>query len=286
MHPNVEKVCLVPFGAEREMARTVADLRSRYGCSLEIKGAFTPEGDARVQSRWLKITLAAVIRRDCVFIDSDTLFVRPLDFSLIPRSPIAAAINRDGIKGVQQSSETWVKEEFAQCGWSWPAEPHIGYLNTGVVAYRNDAQSLAFCEQWMRNWIHFRALTKHHYDQIPFNRTSFETRLVGEIPQSWNAPVGVLPQTAPTAAIFHYYASSGHTVGSHTLWGSLLARDRNNRLPVTRVMKRQLSARRPFVGLGATTGEYWAARQWTLYALAAIQHHARALRTAWRRSIM
>lgn len=282
-HPGAAKICLVPRGCERETATVLADLRDRYGCSVEVRGAFAPQADARIQSRWLKITLATIIDRDCLFIDSDTLFVRPLDFSLVPRSTIAAAINQDGKYGVKQTSEPWVKDEFARCDWNWPTALTIGYLNTGVIAYRSGTQAVEFSNRWMSNWEHFRSVTSYHYDQIAFNRTSFETGLVAALPEGWNAPVGVLPQTASTASIFHYYASAGHTFGRHTLWGFLIDSDRNNRLPEAVALQHRLAARRPFVGLGATPREYRAARQWGMYALALAQQKTQALRRRLQR---
>jgi hypothetical protein len=277
-HPHAQKVCLVPRGVEREIATAVEDLRDRYGCFLEVRAASVPKANTLIQSRWLKIKLATIIGRDCLFVDSDTLFVRPLDFSCVPPSPIAAAINQDGTKAVRHSSEQWVKELFTQCGWDWPSTPAIGYLNTGVIAYRSGPDIVEFSNDWMRNWDHFESVTHYYYDQIAFNRTSFDTGLVGTLPETWNAPVGVLPQTACSANIFHYYASVGNTWGGHTLWGSLIDADRRQRLPKIASLKHELAKRRPFVGLGASAREYRAAKQWRLYAITVVQDKARALR--------
>lgn len=270
LHPAAAKVCLVPAEAADETARRLADLRERYGCAVEVVRGEVPAGDDLFRSRWLKVILPTVIRRDCLFLDSDTLVVRPLDFGIVPQAPVAAALNRDGKRAVPHSSERWVRGLYDRCAWDWPVDAMARYRNSGVIAFRTGDGALEFAREWMRNWSHFRAATNLHNDQPAFNRTAFETGVVGLLPAAWNAPVGVLPQTAAGASVFHYYASIDDTSAPHTLWGHLIGMDRAGMLPGAAAMRRALAARRPFVGPGATPRECREAGQWLLYARAIV----------------
>ncbi len=270
LHPTAAKVCLVPAETADDVARGLCDLQERFGCRVETVAADVPPGDDLVRSRWLKIILPTVIRRDCLYLDSDTLVVRPLDFSAAPPSPVAAALNRDGLGGGPFSSESWVRGLYDRCAWEWPVDAMGRYRNSGVIAFRHGDEAVEFSRAWMRNWSHFRAATALHFDQPAFNHTGFETGVMGLLPAAWNSPVGVLPQTAAGASVFHYYASIGSTVAPHTLLGHLIDLDRAGRLPAAAAIRRALASRRPFVAFGASVRECREARQWMLYALALI----------------
>ena len=263
-HPDLEKVCICPEGTAAELKKSASRDFIHQNIDFHIIPVKTPDLDAKTLSRWLKVRVYQIINESCLFLDTDTLIVKRLNFAEVHIANIGAAINKDGIHGIEIKIDNFVKDRFNKLNWPWKDEYVDKYLNSGVIFYKKNKLTEKFVAEWINNWTKFQIITNEHYDQLAFNHTYFTTNLVTRLPDGWNAPVAVLPQKSSGAVIYHYYSSSGSNKLKYTIWGKLIQKDIYLGLQINDI-KKALNGPKPFVFLGGHSQEYFLSKQYIFY---------------------
>ena len=158
--------------------------------------------DPRYASRAIKLRARESVAGDLLFIDSDTVLVRPLPDDL-PACRVAGVVydrwDRRGRPALRLDS--WVEQLFHTAGW----EPASRYFNAGVVWMPDTPDVHRLCERWRERWEQTCRLGRHN-DQPALNAA------IGELPDavrplasSYNVSVGSHPELIRSAIIYHFW---------------------------------------------------------------------------------
>jgi hypothetical protein len=200
IHPDREivLVCDVP----------TADAIHRTGHPLarlcdSIVAAVAPCPTAAERSRWLKTSLRSLLPGHLLYVDVDTVIVRPIELRLSPGVHALASADACNQRGRPvQEVAPWVELLFTRLGWSIPAL----YRNAGVVFFRDTLEGHAFGNCWHAEWRR-SAESGCHRDQPAFNAAvGAMQRSVGLLPLRYNAMPTYRPRLARNAAIYHFWA--------------------------------------------------------------------------------
>ena len=174
------------------------------GCIDEIVRGDVPEGRGGMRNRYLKTLLPQMVRRDFLYLDGDTLIVRPLDEVFAADAPVAAGRNHNSTKVIEPEFAIEL-DAFTRCGWAVGETP---YVNGGVLMFRDDPEVRAFSDLWHRKWQQSSANGKH-FDQPALNSALWDSGIkVHLLPHAFNAQIHVRPRTAAGAHLWHIYASA------------------------------------------------------------------------------
>jgi hypothetical protein len=163
-----------------------------------------------VKNRIHRIHLREYLSGDVLYIDSDTVVVRPLD-------PIWQGVGQIGavIDFNYPPERQWcppdMETPFRELGWDFPVLP---YLNSGVVRMQDHAEVYRFSEEWL---VRFRASTlmPHLWDQVTFNSALRATGVSCDVlPNGYNAMVVMQNYRAHEARILHFFGSPEQQVGT------------------------------------------------------------------------
>jgi len=114
----------------------------------EIITCRTETSEANVNSRYIKTVLRNLIQGDYLYLDNDTIAVRPLDRDWPRGADLAMA--RDWNKsGVTAGARSWMTKLRAEFGWKFFPDR---YYNGGVMYVRETAAAHAFFGEWHRLW--------------------------------------------------------------------------------------------------------------------------------------
>jgi hypothetical protein len=268
-YPNARRIFLLPAGEKDAFdcfvpswAVGLAEVRE-----LPVPAEF---GSDLEKSRWIKTHSLMHLSCDALLLDADTMMVRPMDASHIRFESVAAARDRVAVDFVEFEYLDAAKQSFEMSGWTWPESANRKYFNSGVIAYRNTTAGRKFAEEWPKAWFDSLARTGRPYDQPAFNKVVAELNCCTELPVAYNAPVVILPSTAPTAKIYHYYSSGKrveqltvHAMGQ--LVGMSLSLPNATRKKMTKAVR---DVRKPFVAIGVPSRAYQMAQQYDLFVAA------------------
>ncbi|HWA86293.1 MAG TPA: hypothetical protein VG710_08735 [Opitutus sp.] len=174
--------------------------------STRVSVEDVPDGmDARGASRWLKTTLRQRVDGPFVFLDGDTLVVRPLDaIGEVAEAGQLGAVRDRNRAAPRPGWPHWTGTLYRGCGW--PAPPR-NYLNSGVVAWPDTDAARALSADWHLRWKLSRQRGVN-LDQPAFN-AAIDARPPHEIavlPDRFNALIDADPRLAAGAHVLHFFA--------------------------------------------------------------------------------
>ena len=239
IYPDARIVVLMDPPTHRALANAGAELL-RFTESIVVPTAFQ---DPIFASRAIKVGLRETLAGDLLFLDSDTLLVRPFPDDLTTCRQAAMADDhwdRSGRPALRLGLK--VQGIYREAGWAPPAR----YYNTGVIWLPDSPVVHRLCERWRERWAEVRALGRHN-DQPALNAAIADMpESFRPLPGAYNVAVGPYPELIRTACIYHFWAESTfdhahattlleHLVAHYRSTGELderaIARARRRRLP-------------------------------------------------------
>ncbi|MFZ4401909.1 MAG: putative nucleotide-diphospho-sugar transferase [Bacteroidales bacterium] len=163
----------------------------------------TPEGTQKWKSRYLKSHMRELISGDFLFLDSDTIPLKPLDKLFEIMLPIAAANNHS--KDISTNFISYEKKLYDDLQWSYPNKH---YLNTGVMFWKEDAKAYKLSKLFIHKWEQSQ-FEGYHYDQPAFNAAL--TEWDGEyyvLENNFNAQFRSNIKVSIDAKLWHFYSSN------------------------------------------------------------------------------
>jgi len=149
------------------MNRPTSAFESRHALLFAIDN-LTPvkvQGEAHYASRFLKTTMLQHVREDFIFLDGDTLAVRPFADPL--REPHSLQMALDPMRNqADHNFPNWVIPHYQRLGWRWPT---ARYFNSGVMFVRQGVSSEKLFEDWHHRWQEFFGATGKTNDQPALN---------------------------------------------------------------------------------------------------------------------
>jgi hypothetical protein len=199
-HPDREIILLCDVPTAEAIRRTGHPLQ---GLTDSIVSAAAPHPTAAERSRWLKTSLRTLVPGHLLYLDVDTVVVRPVELPIASGvHALAAADACDHHGRPVQDVAPWVRLLFDRLGWTLPGI----YRNAGVVFFRDTREGHAFGERWHTEWSRSAAAGCHR-DQPAFNAAvGSMRRAVGLLPLRFNAMPTYRPRLARGAAIYHFWA--------------------------------------------------------------------------------
>ncbi|HEU4648417.1 MAG TPA: putative nucleotide-diphospho-sugar transferase [Gemmatimonadales bacterium] len=200
LHPELERCLVTDRATEARLGvgdRALLDLFHTVHVVPDVAGS------AKERSRELKTRLRQELSGEFLYLDVDTVPIRPFTDITRFQGDILAAHDR-----IAQRPEPhiphWWEPLYRQLGWAYPP---VRYLNNGVAYFRDTPAVHELSREWHRRW---RASTAAGCanDQPAFNAAAHELGIeVGILPVPYNAMVTVAPRFARGARILHFYAS-------------------------------------------------------------------------------
>lgn len=268
IQPDSSLRCLVP---EDDLAALEAMVPALLRGTFEWVPLAVPEGTPGYRNRWIKLQFPRWLRGPSLYLDSDTLIVRPLDWGICRGFHFATTRNRDSDGFLNPiSSKYYASGHFERAGWSWVDGLEDDYRNGGVFFVQPGADADRLFGLWFDRWQAYHQASGSHLDQPALNLTLHEANWKEQLPDSWNAPVFVLPKTARGACIYHYYFSGiCDKLEDSTLLRTLQAKLRSGELSKDAAAA-LLRSGKPYHGPGARARAYFEAGQygWAVRAMA------------------
>jgi hypothetical protein len=169
------------------------------------------KGSSRLRSRFVKTQARSVIKGDFLFLDADTAPVAEFDTLFECEAAFSAAIDRNCVDP-HGGFPAWVIRDFERLGWGYPTKH---YLNSGILFWKDCAAAHALGGLWHRNWLHYAATMDNPADQPAFNHSVDALGIVPKImDDAFNARVGVLPEFAQGARIYHFLSGDERAEGT------------------------------------------------------------------------
>lgn len=174
-----------------------------------------------VSSRHLRTILRQLVKGDYVYLDGDTVAVRPLDRGWPGGADLAVARDRNQW-GITPLALPSVEKLRAKLGWEFLMDR---YLNAGVMFVRDTPAAHAFYAEWHRRWKQALSLGIWQ-DQFSLNSASTTgTATIAILPDRDNWVTHSTAMLRGRARIFHFFASVyGDEIPVSTLLGHLINR--------------------------------------------------------------
>ena len=153
------------------------------------------------RSRLLKTSIRNLIDGDFLYIDSDTIVVRSLDY--IEKFEAIIAACRDGHCNFKDHPVR--KLCLDKCmALNWPAEQETDYFNGGVMYVKDVPKTHEFFQRWNKNLIEgFEKFIME--DQAALAKTNYEMgHIITKLPDEWNCQVLRGIRYLKDAYIVHY----------------------------------------------------------------------------------
>jgi hypothetical protein len=181
----------------------------------------TGTDDPIVSSRRLRTVLRQLVKGDYLYLDTDAIAVRPLDWGWPRVGDLALARDRNE-RGITPTALPIIEKLRAKLGWEFLPDR---YFNTGVIFVRDTSAAHAFYAEWHRRYQQ-TLLLDIWQDQISFNSViaaGFATVAILHDRDNWATQSTAMLRGR--ARIFHFFASvHGDMIPTDTLLGHLIAR--------------------------------------------------------------
>jgi hypothetical protein len=176
--------------------------------------------ELRARSFYLKTRLRDLIAGDFVYLDSDTLPVRPFADVFEREWDVALVQDRNHHCPVTPVYPHWEVPRMKKLGWD---NPLPRYFNAGIGFYRDTAAARAVVADWQRRWRQSYA-AGDDWDQLALSCAAATVPAnVLELPPAYNAMVTVHPAHARGARVYHFFTVNPdawrQTVFEHLLAG-------------------------------------------------------------------
>ena len=199
VHPNASIVAVMDDATFAGDTPGISAIRDVAQCVVPETNGF---GTPLLKSRYLKTNLRRIIEGDFVFLDSDTIILRPLNAIWETAADIAAAPDLDE-EGRPYSMTEVQRELFTQLDWA-PFRGH--FLNAGVFLMRDNDATRSLADALAQDWRHFVETTGKPNDQLAFNHVLFRTARSTMLPTRFNAQIRMNPLVARGAHIAHIFS--------------------------------------------------------------------------------
>ena len=172
----------------------------------------------KIASRILKTTMLQRLQCDFIFLDVDTIVVKPIAERLSLPESLQLVPDRNALYPVPGFPE-WVTPYYKELDWVYPTR---SYFNSGVMFVRANQATEQLFEEWHTRWRAFTKLGKH-YDQPALNSAIEATQIrVKTLPVQYNAMVRVDESYRWRARILHFFAE-GNSLDAGTEYAALAA---------------------------------------------------------------
>ncbi|MFN8065260.1 MAG: hypothetical protein U0P82_10725 [Vicinamibacterales bacterium] len=163
------------------------------------------------KSRLHRLALRDYVDGDLLYVDSDTLAVRPVSPVSAYREEVGAVMDFN-----HPADSTWCPPElegtFLRLGWAYPLPR---FFNAGVIFMRDTARVRAFCAEWA---VRFRTPSdapEHTWDQSTFNSALFASGASYVVlPHDYNAMIVKRGYRFRTARLLHFFGSAEEQRGT------------------------------------------------------------------------
>ncbi|MCL5776866.1 putative nucleotide-diphospho-sugar transferase [Limibaculum sp. FT325] len=183
-------------------ASSLPGLSAIEGGFDDIVVAEAPDAEARVRSRHLKTKARHFVNGHFLFLDSDTIVCGDLSPLTAKTADLAAVADQHRNTPALVDLE---EEVFKACGWRPPRRVS---LNSGVVYWRDTSAAHALAASWHEKWQTCWHVTGRHNDQQALNSAIEDgNATVIELAADYNAQLGLRPEKAFDARIWHIFAS-------------------------------------------------------------------------------
>ena len=241
-HPRARIAVLMDAATHRDLTAARAPLLD-LAQAVVVPG---PGDDPRYSSRSIKLGLRETVAGDVLFLDADTVVVRPLEADFARWRVAALADDHADRRGRPVLRlDGWVEELFGKAGWPRP----VRYFNSGVMWLPDTPETHRLCARWRERWAESRAFGLHN-DQPALNAAIHDLPgSVRPLRGAYNVSVGGHPEQIRTAYVYHFWvekwfdAENPVTLLDHliihfrrtgTLDVAAIARARRLRFPWTR----------------------------------------------------
>jgi hypothetical protein len=167
-----------------------------------------------LRSRDLRIRLRELFADDFVYLDGDTIFLRPFG-EVVACSPISAVLDcnyRPSLGRPCHDGE--ITSAIHALGWKVPDT----LFNGGVLFLQQCDAAGAFCRRWHMNWrslIGKSARIDHVADQIAFDVTCEQLPgVVTVASDTYNVMVAASPHLTRKARLLHFFSSDEQIAGT------------------------------------------------------------------------
>ena len=173
-----------------------------------------------VASRVLKTTMLQRVQEDFIFLDTDTVMLKPISHRLNETAALAMAEDRFP-RHPKPEFPDWVIPLYKQLGWECPTRQ---YFNSGVMVVRNNADSQRLFENWHERWKTYHKQTGKTHDQPALNSVIHSLNIpVETLPLKFNAMVRVDELYRWQAHVLHFFAEK-YALDAGTEYENLVAR--------------------------------------------------------------
>ena len=200
----------------------------------------TPDGSAGWRNRYMKCRMRELIKGDFLYLDADTIPVKPLDRIFTIRESFAAANNHS--TDIRSNFYGYEKDIFDEMKWSYPVKH---FVNGGVLFWRDVEEAYNLSRLYISCWTASSSKKGFHFDQPALNAALVQ----------WSGPFHVLDNkfnaqlkgnlvAAIDAYVWHFYSAAPPVYKDYLTAG--LLRIRNGKKINRRFIKRVQKARIPF----------------------------------------
>ena len=217
VHPDARLVLLTDEPTPARVRQSCPRLLDLFDRVVSVPLSY-PE--PRTRSFYIKTRMRDLIDGDFVFLDTDTLPVRPFGDVFGKAWDVAAVQDRNHHCPVRPVRPHWEAPRLTRLGWDvrlrW-------YFNTGVLFWRDTPAARRLGAAWHARWLEELAKLDD-FDQLAFNVAAHDTATdVLELPPAYNAMVTVHPVHARGARVYHFFTVNPdawrQTVFEHLLSG-------------------------------------------------------------------
>jgi hypothetical protein len=212
------RIVLVTDEATEPLVRAKAPYLREVVDEFLIEAARMPEPRAR--SFYLKTRLRDIVTGDFIYLDSDTLPIRPFFDMAEGDWDVAFVQDRTHHGPIMPVYPHWELPRLQKMGWQAKLSR---YFNAGIGFYRDNPRVRALSSDWQARWLHSYSLGDD-WDQLALNCSLEAVPVrVHELSPRYNAMVTVSPVHAIGAKIYHFFA--GNCVAlEHSLYEHLIRR--------------------------------------------------------------
>ena len=224
---------------------------TKYADEIIVVDFSETKYDKQKRSRLLKTCVRNKVDGDFLFVDCDTIIVKPIDEIDNYAYPIAAC--RDSHSDFQKNPYRKICLMHGK-KLGWPIEKEQEYFNSGVILVKDCLETHRFYDRWNENLLkgHKKNITM---DQPSFAKTNYEAgHPISVLPDVWNCELKHGMKYLRDAKIVHYLCTNPSRYQNQQLF-LLNERDVFDEIKKTGIISNQIKEIiiDPFSGLAETT---------------------------------
>lgn len=200
VHPDARAILVADRATADGLAARAHQLRE---CFDEIVAVPVAGDSTKLRSRAVKTTLRQAVSGDFLFLDADTLVIRPLDG--LWATPADFALAHDICEEPGTRVPAWTRPAFERMGWPYP--PRF-YGNSGVMLVRDTVRVRELFAAWHDRWARQVEVAGRVQDQ---EALASALDALGMTPavlsDDYNRMVQYHPRVRPTTRILHFFAT-------------------------------------------------------------------------------